>query len=81
MAELLRAHVETEELSPFELVLRRAFARRRLSGRAPLALVHDAAEAMSLRQLQLAAPFDDAFIRRVVDDVLLPLLRPKSRRR
>lgn len=32
------------------------------------------------RKLQTGAPFDDAFIARVVDDVLLPLLRRKRAR-
>jgi hypothetical protein len=79
LAALLRAHVEDDELSPFHAVLLRAVERKRLSADAPTELVHDVAEAMVLRQLQTGAPFDDAFIARVVDDVLLPLLRRKRR--
>jgi hypothetical protein len=42
--------------------------------------VHDVAEAMILRQLQLEAPFNRVFIARVVDDLLLPLLHMKRSR-
>jgi hypothetical protein len=37
-------------------------------------LVHDVAESMILRQLS-TGPFDEAFIARVVDDVLMVLLK------
>jgi len=74
LASALRHHAKTEELSPFTLVLNRAVERRQLPARAPRALVHDVAEAMILRQLTLREPFDQAFMVRVVDEVLLPLL-------
>jgi AcrR family transcriptional regulator len=80
LERLLHQHAETEELSPFSLVLNRAVERKQLPRSAPRALVHDVAEAMILRQLQLGAPFDRAFIVRVVDEVLLPLLRGKRSR-
>ncbi len=80
LAQLLRAHTEANELSPFDVVLRRAIGKKQLSSKAPLELVHDVAEAMILRQLQLEAPFDDAFVLRVVDGVLLPLLAPHLRK-
>ncbi len=80
LAAALQSHTEAEQLSPFAIVLRRAVARKRLSAAAPTALVHDVAEAMILRQLQTASPFDDAFISRVVDQLLLPLLRQKRSR-
>jgi AcrR family transcriptional regulator len=80
LATALRAHLEDDELSPFQAVLRRAVARKRLPAGAPTELVHDVAEALVLRQLQTGAPFDGKFIARVVDDVLLPLLRKKRAR-
>jgi AcrR family transcriptional regulator len=80
LAKELRAHTDTEALSPFQHVLERAVARRRLSASAPMALVHEVAEAMLLRQIQLGHPLDEAFIARVVDELLLPLLRRKGAR-
>jgi hypothetical protein len=70
----LKAHINNEELSPFEAVLRRAVKRGNLPRSAPVELVHDIAEAIIQRQLQAGSPFDTAFIRKVVDRVLLPLL-------
>jgi AcrR family transcriptional regulator len=80
LAEALQSHIDNDELSPFQTVLRRAVERRKLHADAPTDLVHDVAEAMILRQLQTGSPFDRAFIDRVVDDVLLPLLRKKRSR-
>jgi AcrR family transcriptional regulator len=80
LAASLRSHIENDALSPFQAVLRRAVVRKRLSADAPTDLVHDVAEAMILRQIQTGSPFDGAFISRVVDDVLLPLLRKKRSR-
>jgi AcrR family transcriptional regulator len=80
LGALLGQHVEDEELSPFHEVLRRAVRRRTLSRKVDTDLVHDVAEALVLRQLQMSLPFNDAFITRVVDHVLLPLLKPKRRR-
>jgi len=80
LAASLRAHIEDEELSPFRVVLQRAVQRRALPAGAPTELVHEVAEAMISRQLQAGSPFDDTFILRVVDDVLLPLLGKKRRR-
>lgn len=81
LAASLRSHVENDELSPFQAVLRRAVEKKWLPADAPTSLVHDVAEAMIVRQLQTGSPFDRAFISRVVDDVLLPLLRSKDRKR
>lgn len=81
LAALLREHREEEALSPFQEVLRRSVRRRTLPRSADTELVHDVAEALILRQLQLGLAFDDAFIARVVDRVLLPLLKPQRRRR
>lgn len=80
LAASLRSHLENDELSPFQAVLRRAVERKRLHAHAPVELVHDVAEAMILRQLQTGSAFDNAFIARVVDGVLLPLLRKKRSR-
>lgn len=77
LAGLLQAHVETSELSPIQTVFSRAVDRGQLPANAPCELVHEVAEAMVIRQLQAGFPFDDAFITRVVDQVLLPLLRPR----
>jgi AcrR family transcriptional regulator len=81
LGESLRAHIENEELSPFRVVLQRAMARKALPVGAPTELVHEVAEAMISRQLQTGSAFDDTFIRRVVDDVLLPLLGKKRSRK
>lgn len=81
LAASLRAHTENDELSPFRVVLERAMARKALPAGAPTELVHDVAEAMVSRQLQTGSPFDDTFILRVVDDVLLPLLGKKKSRK
>jgi AcrR family transcriptional regulator len=81
LAASLRAHIEDEELSPFQAVLRRAVQNKWLPADAPTELVHDVAEAMILRQLQTGSPFDGTFTARVVDDVLLPLLRQKRSRK
>jgi AcrR family transcriptional regulator len=81
LAASLRSHIENDDLSPFQEVLRRAVDRKRLPADASTDLAHDVAEAMILRQLQTGAPLDAAFISRVVDDVLLPLLRKKRSRK
>lgn len=71
----LREHVGNEDLSPFHDALQRAIARDELPGDTDTELIHDVAEAMIVRQLQTDVGFDDAFITRLVDDVLLVLLR------
>ncbi|MEC3952648.1 TetR/AcrR family transcriptional regulator [Nocardia sp. CDC153] len=74
LAAALREHIENEELSPFHDALQRAIARGELSADTDTDLIHDVAEAMILRQLQLDGGFDIVFINRLVDDVLLVLL-------
>ncbi|AXI04130.1 TetR/AcrR family transcriptional regulator [Aquirhabdus parva] len=74
LAAALQVHVSDEALSPFRRVLARAMARDGLEAAGCEDLIHDVAEAMIIRQVQLERPFDDAFIFRVVDDILLPLL-------
>lgn len=73
LAGHLQKHVEREDLSPFHEALRRARGRREVSADLDHDLIHDVAEAMILRQLQIGAAFDARFIARVVDRVLLPL--------
>jgi len=70
----LKEHVADEELSPFLVSLQRAVDRGELAADADSELVHDVAEAMIMRQVT-AGEFDEAFISRVVDDVLLVLLK------
>lgn len=70
----LKEHVANEEVSPFLMSLQRAVDRRELAADADSELVHDVAEAMIMRQLTVGT-FDDTFIARVVDDVLLVLLK------
>ncbi|WP_158887246.1 TetR/AcrR family transcriptional regulator [Amycolatopsis anabasis] len=78
LAAALHEHTEDEELSPFAASLDRAVARGDLPADVDGTLVHDVAEAMILRQLTVGLPLDDAFVTRVVDDVLLPLLPTNS---
>jgi AcrR family transcriptional regulator len=73
LAAALREHVANEELSPFLVCLQRAVDRGELRPDADSELVHDVAEAMIMRQLTTGM-FDEEFIARVVDDVLLVLL-------
>jgi len=73
LATALREHVANEELSPFLVSLQRAVDRGELPPDADSELVHDVAEAMIMRQLSTGT-FDEEFIARVVDDVLLVLL-------
>ncbi|MFE3258013.1 TetR/AcrR family transcriptional regulator [Nocardia sp. NPDC059091] len=78
LAAALREHTENEELSPFHDALHRAIVRGELPGDTDTELIHDVAEAMIMRQLQIGAPFDTAFIDRLVDDVLLVLLQHRG---
>ncbi|ONI79503.1 TetR family transcriptional regulator [Actinosynnema sp. ALI-1.44] len=75
LAAALREHQEDDELSPFAACLQRAVARGDLPPDVDMTLVHDVAEALIMRQLAIDVPFDDAFIARVVDRVLLPLIQ------
>jgi AcrR family transcriptional regulator len=79
LAKELDEHVATEQLSPFHRVLERHVRPDAVD----FQLVHDVAEAMVLRQIQAGKRLDPAFARRLVDDVLLPLIdrAPRSRRR
>ena len=79
LAEALREHVEDESLSPFAEALARAVVRGELPPDVDGGLVHDVAEALILRQIQVGAPLDAEFALRVVDGVLLPLLHRTPR--
>jgi AcrR family transcriptional regulator len=70
LAKALRAHVDSEELSPIHAVLARHFKKRELD----FDLVHEVAEGMLIGRLQRGAALDASFARRVVDRVLLPLI-------
>jgi len=78
LSRRVRSHIENDELSPFATTLRRAVGRGELPDDVDETLIHDVAEALLLRREALALPFDDVFIRRVVDDVLLPLLHARD---
>ncbi|MFI9508202.1 TetR/AcrR family transcriptional regulator [Nocardia sp. NPDC052566] len=78
LAAALREHIENEELSPFHDALVRAIERGDLPADTDAELIHDVAEAMIQRQLLIGAGFDDHFIGRLVDDVLLVLLYRKE---
>lgn len=74
LAAALQVHVNDQDLSPFRQVLFRAMARDGLEAAECADIVHDVAEAMIIRHVRLERPFDDAFITRVVDGILLPLI-------
>ncbi len=76
LAAALKEHVENEALSPFHVALERHVSPRDVD----FVLVHDVAEAMILRQLQVGKRLDDAFTKRVVDGVLLPLIQKAHRK-
>lgn len=74
LAAALQSHVADEELSPFLEVLQRAIVRGEIAADTDTTLIHDLAEAMILRQVQVGAALDEPFVERLVDGVLLPLL-------
>jgi AcrR family transcriptional regulator len=80
LAAELRLHLANEELSPFHEALAAGVRRGELPADVDAELIHDVAEALIQRQLSVGAPFDDAFISRVVDDVLLVLLANRGAR-
>jgi AcrR family transcriptional regulator len=69
----LDEHLADEQLSPVLAPLQRAIIRGDIPADTDTELIHDVTEALIMRQLTLGA-FDDAFITRIVDDVLLVLL-------
>ncbi|MFC4589930.1 TetR/AcrR family transcriptional regulator [Sphaerisporangium corydalis] len=74
----LREHTADDELSPFAAALRRAVDRSELPATVDEILIHDVAEALIVHRLTTGSSFDDDYVARIVDDVLLPLLTPKE---
>jgi len=75
LASRLRSLFDNDSVS--EEIIRRGVARGELSGgSAPAlaAMIHEVIEAHVLRQMMNAAVFDEAFVRHVIDDIVLPLL-------
>lgn len=80
LAALIEAHLADGDLSPWHEPLHRAVGRGEVPAGVDEDLVHDVAEAMILRQLQLGEALDEAFVDRLVDDVLLVLLTRGGKR-
>ncbi|WP_028921711.1 TetR/AcrR family transcriptional regulator [Pseudonocardia acaciae] len=74
LAAALRRHLADEELSPFHAPLARAVERGEVRREVDGELVHDVAEAMIVHRLRLRVSLDDAFVDRLVDDVLMVLI-------
>jgi AcrR family transcriptional regulator len=75
LAGRLRSLFDHDSVS--EEIIRRAVARGELpaSGAAALAgMIHEVIEAHVLRQMMNAAVLDEAFVRHVIDNIVLPLL-------
>ncbi|MGH3724250.1 MAG: TetR/AcrR family transcriptional regulator [Mycobacterium sp.] len=75
LAEAINRHLADPGLSPFDAPLSRAISRGEVSPDVDRKLIHDVAEAMLTHRLTLDAPIDDVFIDRLVDDVLIVLIR------
>lgn len=75
LAEAINRHRADPDLSPFDAPLSRAISRGEVSTKVDRELIHDVAEAMLTHRLTLNAAIDDAFIGRLVDDVLIVLIR------
>lgn len=76
LAAALKSHVVDEDLSPFAPIVARAVARGELPPDADAELVHEVGEALLIRRALVGDPLDDAFLERLVERVLLVLLRP-----
>lgn len=74
LADAINRHLADPGLSPFDAPLSRSIARGEISPGVDRELVHDVAEAMLAHRLTVKA-VDDAFIHRLVDDVLIVLIR------
>ncbi|MBA0048649.1 TetR/AcrR family transcriptional regulator [Mycobacterium sp. NPDC050853] len=75
LTEAINRHLADPGLSPFDMPLSRAISRGEVSAEVDRELIHDVAEAMITHRLTLDAPIDDAFIERLVDHVLIVLIR------
>ncbi|MBP2327807.1 AcrR family transcriptional regulator [Kibdelosporangium banguiense] len=74
LADLLRAHVADEELSPLKTIVDRAVGRGELPAGTTSHLAHQVAEGQLLRRMLLGEPLDDDYLAGLVDDLLVPLL-------
>jgi hypothetical protein len=63
-----------DEAGLFIEIVDRAVGRGEVDRRVSADVVHEVTEAMVLRQIALDLPWDDEFLRRLTDDILLPLL-------
>jgi hypothetical protein len=63
-----------DEAGLFTEIVDRAVGRGEVDRRVSADVVHEVTEAMVLRQIALDLPWDDEFLRRLTDDILLPLL-------
>ncbi|AMU65162.1 TetR/AcrR family transcriptional regulator [Mycobacteroides abscessus] len=79
LSDAIHRHLADPGLSPFDAPLSRAVGRGEAGVDVDRQLIHDVAEAMLTHRLTLGGPLDDAFIGRLVDDVLLVLIRPGAR--
>lgn len=79
LTEAIRRHLTDTSLSPFDVPLSLAISRGEVSANVDRELIHDVAEAMLTHRLTLGEPLDDAFVTRLVDDVLLVLIRSETR--
>jgi AcrR family transcriptional regulator len=75
LADAIHRHLADPGLAPLDAPLSRAIVRGEVSPGVDRELVHDVAEAMLAHRLTLQAAIDGAFINRLVDDVLLVLIR------
>ncbi|TCO56061.1 TetR/AcrR family transcriptional regulator [Actinocrispum wychmicini] len=74
LADALRAHVDNEDLSPFQVIVVRAAVRGELPADTDSRPAHHVAEGQILRHMLLGRPLDADFLTTLVDTLLLPLL-------
>lgn len=79
LADAISRHLADPGLSPFDAPLSLAVSHGEVSADIDRELIHDVAEAMLTRRMTLGQPLDDAFVDRLVDDVLLVLIRDTPR--
>lgn len=75
LADAINRHLTDPGLSPFDAPLSRAIPRGEARADVDRELIHDVAEAMLTHRLTMRATVDGTFIRRLVDDVLIVLVR------
>ncbi|HEX3780357.1 MAG TPA: TetR/AcrR family transcriptional regulator [Pseudonocardiaceae bacterium] len=74
LGDALRRHLADAAPSPLHEPLARAVERGEVGPEVDGELVHEVAEAMLVHRQRRGQELDDAFIERLVDDVLLPLI-------